>query len=1076
MWNEQTDRMFLELRNDAVFIFRQDAMKLTYRNGAAAKLIDAEAGTAYSDLFHDAAIDNLLRMTIANGKVNALTLDHAPWFKEPAVLHAVTFEWEGKPAVALTIDRRAYGPPQEALQMMKAVLTSAYFTSLRIELQTMRASVISDKNPLMNTQAKFPSFTDYITQYAESAIHPEDRAQFLAAFSIEQLHLFLEANTSPTCTVRRLANEEYRWASFTLAMVNANIVLLLGKDSNEQHLLQERSDRYRSDLEEISLRNSYILSSISDIFRLMLHIDLRTGKTVLCAIHNDLKPYFSFDKVYNYEDIYKMLVEHVHPDDRKALEPYASLNRLQQATDEAEDRLSFEYRRIAPQQDPDINPRWTRSVFTFVQYEDETPTEAIYAVQDIDMQKRRELEAKRKRESLTNQFHTLIQNRFIWFIENDYSKQISRCYPITNHMIMPPMECPFGQFFERVIMPNCHPEDYKRVALALLPRAVEDAYKNGKEKIIVDYRNRSDSGWRYVRAEVYMQADENSTLKTMIYIADIHDEVQSRENLTKAEHEQLVLRRKFGLMIEDSFLSVAEVDLDADTISHYQISNSDYTPVQDQMPFSTYCSEFPKKHIHPDQYAEFNRIFSYEQILRAARARKEQLKHLFLVVLNGDQNYLWCNICMRFFRDENGKAYVMSYVEDVNDEICKRDAQLHELKETRDQLRSNIRDKERARIRKAHVFLNIASNFQLSLNQIYATLDRMEHDIPDNAQNREKLRREFRSMYTAYEHLSAMTESAKDVLLLENNQLPLLSEPVSLSGMLRKMKQDFGQLFGEKALSIISTTSHVTHETVLTDRARLCYIIDNIFVNIIRSLPYGSSVTLQLAQAAIAGEPEHAMYEFSLVSNGDAVSQDIQSSMMCPIPENDPMKAIEEAVLMKRSGYEQHNIYFSKRLIALMQGTLEFVQLPNHATAVVLRLPFRFIPQQIIFPLRFTFGKRALVWDSNQVTAAATLEMMRETGMQLDWQPDYESVCAYLKLSGKQEQPYALLILRQSDLNRRSGACLDELHALAPDTPILLIADAPQKYDESVETLRLKTPLFRSGLAEQLHKIFTPNA
>ena len=1077
MWNEQTDRMFLELRNDAVFIFRQDSMKLAYRNRAASELIDAEEDAAYSDLFHDAAIDNLFRMTNANGKVNALTLEHTPWFPEPAVLHAVSFEWEGKPSVALAIDRRAYGPPQEALQMMKAVLTSAYFTSLRIELQTMRASVISDKNPLMNTQAQFSSFVEYITQYAEAVIHPEDRAQFLAAFSIEQLHLFLEANTSPTCTVRRLSNEEYRWASFTLAMVNANIVLLLGKDSNEQHLLQERSDRYRSDLEEISLRNSYILSSISDIFRLMLHIDLRTGKTVLCAIHNDLKSYFSFDKVYNYSDIYEMLVKLVHPEDRKSMEEYASLNRLQQSVDEADGRLTMEYRRVAPEQGPDINARWTRSVFTFVQYEGDTPTEAIYAVQDIDAQKRHELEAKRKRDSLTNQFHTLIQNRFIWFIENDYGKQLSRCYPITHHMIMPPVECPFGQFFERVIMPNCHPEDYKRVALAMLPRAVEEAYQSGKQKIMVDFRIRSESGWRYARAEIYMQADENNTLRTMIYIADIHDEVQSREDLTNAEHEQLILRRKFGMMIEDSFRSVAEVDLDADTISHYQIKDREYTPVQDEMPFSKYCREYPEKHIYPEQIAEFNQIFSYEQILRAARSHKEQLKHLFLVDLEGNRDYRWCNICLRFFRDENGKAYVMNYFEDVNEEICKRDAQLHELKETRDQLRSNIREKERARIRKAHVFLNIASNFQLSLNQVYATLDRLEHDLAKQKNaNEESIRKDFRSMYTAYEHLSAMTECAKDVLLLENNQLPLLCEPVSLSQMLWKMKQDYGQLFGEKALSLISTTTHVTQETVLCDRSRLTYIIDNIFVNIIRSLPYGSSVTLQLAQSVIPNQPDQAMYEFSLITNGDAVSQDIQSSMLSPIPEHDPLKEIEETVLMNRSGADQHNVYFSKRLIALMNGTLEFVRLPAHSTAVVLRLPFRFVPGQIIFPLRFTFGKRALVWDSNQTTAAATLEMMRETGMQLDWQPDYESVCAYLRLSVKQAQPYALLILRQSDLNRRTGSCLEELHQLVPETPMLVIADAPQKYDETTETLRLKTPLFRSALAKQLHSIFNPDA
>ena len=1074
MWNEQTDRMFLELRNDAVFIFRQDSMKLSYRNGAAISLIEANDDAAYSDLFHDAAIDNLIRITNANGKVNALTIEHTPWFPEPAVLHAVVFEWEGVTSVALAIDRRAYGPPQEALQMMKAVLTSAYFTSLRVELQTMRVSVISDKNPLMNTQAQFPSFIDYITQYADALIHPEDRAQFLAAFSIEQLHLFLEANTSPTCTVRRLSHEEYRWASFTLAMVNANIVLLLGKDSNEQHLLQERSDRYRSDLEEISLRNSYILSSISDIFRLMLHIDLRSGKTVLCAIHSELKPYVAFDKVYNFDDLYGMLIEHVHPEDREKLKPFESLTRLHQATDEADDRLTFEFRRIAPEQDPDINPKWTRSVFTFVQYENNEPTEAIFAVQDIDAQKRRELDAKRKREALTNQFHTLIQNRFIWFIENDYSKQISRCYPITNHMIMPPMECPFGQFFERVIMPNCHPEDYKKTALALLPRAVEEAYQNGKRKIIVDYRSRTDAGWRYVRAEVYMQPDENNMLKSMIYIADIDDEVKSRENLTKAEHEQLILRRKFGMMIEDSFLSVGEVDLDADTISHYRISNKDYTPVKEDLPFSRYCSEYPERFIHSSQQAEFRRIFSYDQILRAARARKEQLKHLFLVDFRENKDYRWCNLCLRFFRDENGKAYVMTYVEDVNDEICKRDAQLHELKETRDQLREIIRDKERSRIRKAHVFLNIASNFQLSLNQIYATLDRLEHDIPEKLTDDQNVRKDFRSMFKAYEHLSAMTECAKDVLLLENNQLPLLSEPVSLPAMLSKMKQDYAQLFGEKALSLSSTTLHVTQETVICDRARLRYLFENIFVNVIRSLPYGSSVSLQLAQSAIPNEPGQAMYEFSLISNGDAVSQDIQSSMLSPIPDQDPMHAIDASVLLTQSERDQHSLYLSKRLVALMKGTLEFVRLPNNAAAVILRLPFKYLPQQTIFPLRFTFGKRAMVWDSNQVTAQATLEMMRETGMQLDWQPDYDSLRAYLKLAAKQNQPYALLILRQSDLNRRSAPCLNELQTLAGTTPLLIIEDAPKKYDETAAVLTMKTPLFRSALAEQLRKIFEP--
>ncbi len=1072
MWNQSTDELFLSLRDDAVLIFRQDTMELLCANPAAQKLIpDAQEGIPYASLLHEEVIDRILRQANASGRMAVLPTEHLPWFSETAVLHALPLTWNGIQAIALTIDKRAYGPPPEALQMMKAVLTSAYFTALRIELESMRASVISDKNPLMNTQAKFPSFLDYIVHYAEAVIHPEDREQFLNAFSLEQLHLFLEANTSPTCTVRRLSDEEYRWASFSLAVVNANIVMLLGKDSNEQHLQRERSDRFQSELEALSLRNSYILSSISDIFRLMMHIDLKTGKTVLCAIHQDLKPYFSFDKVYRFDDICAELLLYVHPDDRNSLQEFASLSKLQQLQNLTDNKLSFEYRRIAPQQDPNLNAKWTRSVFTFVHFEDRMPTEAIYAVQDIDAQKQKELESIQQRDALTNQFHTLIQNRFIWFIECDYEKQIAKFYHISNHMIMPPMECPFGQFFERVIMPHCHPEDYKKVAMTVLPRAAEDAFRKGAKQLTVDYRNKSESGWRYARAELYFQ-ERNGFLRTMIYIADIDDEVKNRNELNNAEHEQLVLRRKFGMMIEDSFRKVIEVDLDSDTVYHYEIRNKEYLPVKDEIPFSRFCKEFPLRHIHPDHRKEYEKYFSYEQILRSVRARKDQIKHLFLTDLDGQKQYIWCNICLRFFRDENGKAYLMSYIEDVNDEICKRDAQLHELQETRNQLQSIIREKERSRIRKAHVFLNIASNFQLSLNQIYSTLDRMEHEISPTMNKNEEFRRDFRSMFTAYEHLSAMTECAKDVLLLENNQLPLLTEPVSLPMLFQKLKQDTAQMFGEKSLKILAYTSHVSEETILCDRERLTYLIDNIFVNIIRSLPYGSRITLQLAQSAIPDHEQEAMYEFSLITSGDKVSQDIQSGLLSPIPESDPLKYIEDSLILNQSSFEQHNIYLSKRLITLMNGTLEFVKLPEHASAIILRLPFRNIPNQVLFPLRFTFGKTAIVCDSNQITAAASMEMLRETGMQLEFQPDFDNLCAYLNMVKNQNKKVSLILLRQSDLNKRDGNILETLKTIVPDTPILVVADAPNLNGRMDNVYYLKTPVFRSGLAEKLHMLF----
>ncbi len=1072
MWNQQTDRMFLEMREDAVLIFEDTSLKLLYINKSATNYFpDTNSDTVYSDLFQNEKIDNMLKAAAASGRLIGLPLDEHPWFSESAVLHAVHTQWENQEVFVLTIDKRAYGPPPEALQMMKAVLTSAYFTAVRIDTLSNRASIISDKNPLMNTQALFPSYAEYFEKYAEAVIHPEDREQFLACFSEEQVRLFLEANTSPACTVRRSVDEEYRWASFTLAALNQSVVLMFGKDSNEQHLVQERSDRYRSELETVSQRNSYILAAAGDIFRLMLHIDLRTEEVVVCSVHPELAQFFSVERVYQYDEIAGRLMQFVHPDDREKMHIFTDPKSISEHLDPNENKVSMNYRRIAAQQDPNLNFRWSRSVFTVIREEEGTPVEAVYAVQDIDAQKRKEIAAIRAQQTITEQFYTLIRNRYIWFIENDYSKKISRCYRIANHMVMPPMECPFGQFFERMIMPHAHPEDYKKVAIALLPLTAEESYRQGKRQISIDYRHKTENGWRFVRAEMYLQKDEDDVLHTMIYVSDVDDEVTSRNNLTRSEHEQLEMHRKVDHLLTDTFVHVGEVDLDADTIRHYHLENEDLIPDADTKSFRDYCEHYAERFIHPDQRMEFNHIFSYDHILRAARENQGELKQLFLVDVSEKGEYLWCNIGIKFLINENGKSFALTYVENVNDEIQNRDSHLISLQQKKEQLLANLRTNERARIRRAHVFMNIASSFQLALNQIYGAIDKLERDLPEDARKHQ----DTGLIFAAYERLSAMTACTKDLLLLENNQLPLLREPTSLSTLMQKLRMNSRELFEKKRVRFYSYTTHVNDEIVLCDSRRLSFLVENVFFNVIRSLPDESEITLRLAETPVEGK-QQAMYEFSLVMQGDSVSLDIQSGILSPIPQNDPMKSVEAAFFLNNPDYQQYNIYLSKRLIAIMGGTLEFVPLPDHASAVVLRLPFEIQSKPVIFPLRKTFGKHALVWDSQQAAAIATIEILRESGMQSDWQSDLEGVCAYLKLAEMQDMAYDLIIVRSSDLNYQKENCISKIRALSPDIAIFIIDDVhTEKQMQSIESERiyeLQTPVFRSDMANLLRAVF----
>lgn len=1069
MWNQTTDQSLLELREDAVLIFREPTMELLCLNGAARKLFGDAEGKHFSELIQLPAVDNLLRNTAETGRLSASALEQVPWFEGRAVLHAVLTDWDDGDAIALAIDHRSYGPPPEALQLMKAVLTASYFTAIRVDLQTLHASIMNSSRPLLSTQPDFRSYSEFIRIYAEAMIHPEDRETFLSSFSVEQLHLFMEADTAPTCIVRRQSEEEYRWASFTLAAVNSNIILMLGKDSNEQQLQKERSDRYQSELQSVSRRNSYILSSMQDIFRLMLHIDLRTGDTEICSMHPAFESIFSYDTIYPYEEIYEILVGMAYEEDRGMMKRFADFTQLPSLVADSENKLAFEYRRVSRSQK---DPKWTRSVITLVQFENGTATEAVYTVQDIDTQRRRELESHRLQDTLTTQFHTLIRSRYIWFIDNDYSTQVSHCYRIADHTVTEPFDVPFGQYFERLIMPNCHPDDFKTVLKALFPASALDAYNKGAQEISVNFRHKFDGEWKVVRAELFFQKDGLGHLHAMLYISDVDEAVQRADKLTKFEHQQLMLRKKFCLTIQDSYIRIGEVDLDADTISHYHLKDGDFEIETDPVPFSTLCQQFIERCVYQGHVAAFTEMFSYQQIRRAARSHVPLIRQTVLLDLNETGEYHWCNVAARFFHDEQGKSYLMIYIEDVNDDICRRDEHVKELETIRGKLLSELRRKEQHRIRKAHLYLDLASNFQLSLNQIYSAIETLR-SVPEP---QEQSNTALSELTAVYEHLSAMTARAKDILLLENHQLPMLKEEVSLSKLLQQIKRNQLSVFYGKSLRIMAYTSNVTEEVVCSDSRRLTDLIESVFISVIRTLPEGCRLTLQLAQLPCPDRKNTAVYEFSMITYGNQSSEEFQSGICEPVEHTEgALRAIADE-FRKENKLQQYGLYFCRRLIDMMQGDMQFVKLPDGASAVIMRLPLQYIPHPVHFPHMFCLKKRVFVWDSVRKYAMATMEMLRETGMRVDWQADYDNLCSNLRAADAQGDPCSLIVLKQTDLNTESRACLWELHDRMPQIPILILADAiPMPHAKPAPDQKnvyyLATPLFRSCLAENLWKV-----
>ncbi len=1058
MWDSTANRTLLDNRQDAVALIAAETKTIIYQNHAARTFMVNERTVNIETFLSMPEVQNILRLAVETEIVQNRQLDSEDY--GIITLSAAPLIWEGKLAIMLAVDKPRQRISNELPEVLMRLLERKYFSIVAIAIPSMESNVIASQNPMLSAHPVFSSFQTLHAEYAKTAVHPSDKDEFIERFSDASIIEYAEKHIAPPeITVRRLSNGLYTWARFTLEYVSNEQILFLAEDVNEKYLEQERTKQYCSELKTLSLRNSYILSSVSDIFRLLIHIDLSSGDAVICALHPSLRMLFSCDKVYAFDDIANRLLNLVHPDDVESLRVFSDLSRLRKPIQNNQTRFMQDYRRVSPQKSLDDKPKakWTRSVMLLSQIQDGIPTEAIYAVQDVHEQKLHELEAKRKETALTAQFYTLLQHRFIWFIECDYTKQICYCCRVIDNDVKEAIECPFDRIFELLLIPYCHPDDIKKVAKLYLPDAVKNAYQNGKTEIVSEYRHKTSSGWKWVRVEMYICPYEDGSLHSLIYAADIDSEKQQMDASTKADHQQLTYRRRMTLPIRDSIIHVNEIDLDADTISEYIPNGDNFELITEEEPFSQMSTAFINSSVYPAHRQRFTKLFSYPELLRASRNNVPKIQMQFLYDANKTQQYIWCCMNACFFRDENGRQFLMTYLENIHGQITEYDLNRHEIEIEQERLRTALRLQEQAQIQKAHIFSNLVSDVRLSLNQIIGSVDTLSSELPSSAKNADN----YKKVSQLFQNLQQMIDRSHDVLLLENGQLPLLNEPITLPKLLERLRNDIKELIGGKRINLLAYTHNVRNETIFCDSSRLLQLLESTFLYVVRDLPDESVISLSLKQNPIENESSKAEYVFSILTEHTSPEKENDSTTGSPTQPNITM-------------------HINKKLIARMNGSFEIKTISNHATVITLRLPLEFdkSASEFLFPQLHFYGKKALIFDLEHKSAAAISELFVETGMQQEWESEFSTLCSRLKEADAQDSPYELLLLRQADINMLEQGCFKKLQAAAnTKTKIMLLCDAPIYPPTDFDPVYpppylMKAPLFRSTLAKTLWQIY----
>lgn len=1048
---------------DAVIVVDPATDKILYRNTVAMTAVP-EGASLPADLIAHLHTNS----TPCSGEL-VLPVGTIPFLGSAVTARYTPVCFENANAILITLVCSDELEPDTSLAQQ--ILGATYFLLVSVDAATMQTTILQSSDPLMHTVSRFPNFSLFVNGYAEYALHPDDAQTFTSALSEAACKRFLQGGVAPSMTLRCKVEDEWRWANYAMMRLDRNTLLLRCYYADAQKK-QERSANYQRALEKLSQRNAHILSGISDIFRLMFHVDLQSQATTICSMDKALEGIYSYDLVYPFPVIAEMLLGLVHPDDVAMLRTFSDLKQYQKPMEVDSQRIYLEYRRLTPSTSGgnDTEPKWTRSVIQLIGKKGEVPSSAIYAVQDINRTKRCQLEAQHQQEDLKRKFDLLIRNRFLAFIESDYTKRVSECYRIVQGEAEHHFTCPFSQLFEKGFIPHCHPADIKGLAEHFLPENTINAAAAGVKVVTHTYRFRQNDEWVWVKAEMHLYHDENGGLHSIIYIADVNQEVLNRLAAEESERAQQMLRKKFGISVEDSYLSIDEIHLEDDTFYHYQLQEGNYILTPHHRSFSQVAKSYASKHLHPNDRNDFERYFGYDVIIRAAKNRTTKISHQFRFDLHGSGDYLWCSIVARFIRDEDGLPIVMLYLQNIDAEVREREQRLQDLEKAKQELQSAIRLSEQSRVRKAHFLINITADTRLALNRISGLLEQIHSNMISNNEQEE----EFNHINDACDHIEGLIENMRDVLLLENHMLPLMKEPVSLPELFTLLKEKAAPLLIGKHLNLTMYAEDVVNEIVYCDSNRFTHLIVNIFLHLIRALPNDADITLSLTQAP-TDTPNLERFTFSIISYGDSFAQDVQKSLCTPLRALSGMNALE-CSMFAETGQDNINMHINKKLIALMGGSLRYEPLTDHASAVILSVPLSVAMEPpCVFPNLHLFNKRVMLIEPITIAAQAMRKMLTETGMRIETPASIDRAVAMLREAAAAD-PFDLLILPQSLLNEHELPALQMLRAISPDTAFLIRQDIPptpetQTDAETVEALSISSPIFRSALARQLWTI-----
>ncbi len=330
------------------------------------------------------------------------------------------------------------------------------------------------------------------------------------------------------------------------------------------------------------------------------------------------------------------------------------------------------------------------------------------------------------------------------------------------------------------------------------------------------------------------------------------------------------------------------------------------------------------------------------------------------------------------------------------------------------QMEKSANEARMANEAKTRFLFNMSHDMRTPMNAVIGFSNLLEKSLDDKEQSMNYVKK----IQSASGFLLSLMNYVLEMARIESGKTVLKPEPANARELTDSLDAVFEPTIEKKHLQYICHMD-VQHEKVICDQTKVREIFLNIISNSIKYTPEGGKISLDIQEQPSFHQGQ-AIYKIVVEDNGIGISEDY-------------LPHIFEEFTRERTSTESKvagiglGLPIVKALVELMNGTIEVESRVGVGTKTTIILPFTIEPETDASESREMMqkglsrdfkGKHVLLAEDNDLNAEIAMELLQETGFQVDWAEDG---IACVELLQKKPEHYYDVILMDIQMPKMDG-------------------------------------------------------